>query len=76
MQLERNMGMSDQIFRVSMGLILIYMGPLSDVLTSDTLSAIILAGVGVMIIISSLIGWCPFYHLAGFNTYKSKSDQD
>jgi len=65
------MGIHDQIFRVLMGLMLIYIGPVSDVLTTDTLSAILLSVVGVMIIISSLIGWCPVYHMAGFNTNKS-----
>lgn len=71
MKLKRNMGLHDQVFRTLMGLLLIYIGPFSDVLTSDTLSAVLLSVVGVMIIISSIIGWCPVYHLAGFNTNKS-----
>lgn len=73
--MKRNMGLADQVFRILMGLGLIYIGPLSDVLTNDDMSAILLSIVAVMIIISSLIGWCPFYHLAGFNTYKS-GDKD
>lgn len=72
MNLKRNMGLTDQIFRTLMGLALIYIGPLSDVITSDTLSSVLLSVVGVMIIISSIIGWCPVYHLAGFNTNRSK----
>lgn len=76
MQFKRNMCLPDQVFRILMGLALIYLGPLSDIVTSDTLSSIILSTVGIMIIISSLIGWCPFYHVAGFNTYKSKKNQD
>ena len=68
--MKRNMGFSDQVFRILMGLGLIYIGPVSDVLTSDVMSATLLSVVAVMIIVSSLIGWCPFYHLAGFNTYK------
>jgi len=72
MKFHRNMGLYDQIFRTIMGLGLIYLGPLSDVLTSDTLSESLLAGVGIMIIISSLIGWCPLYHIAGFNSHRRK----
>ena len=76
MNVKRNMGLYDQIFRTLMGLGLIYIGPFSDVLTSDTLSSVLLTVVGVMIIISSFIGWCPVYHMAGFNTNKSKNDED
>ncbi len=72
MKLKRNMGLVDQIFRIFMGLGLIYLGPFSDFLTSDELSSILLSAVGVMIIISSLIGWCPFYHFAGLSSYKDK----
>lgn len=73
--MKRNMGFADQVFRTLMGLALIYLGPLSDVLTNDDMSAILLSIVAVMIIVSSLIGWCPFYHLAGFNTHKP-ADKD
>ena len=76
MKLQRNMSFSDQIFRITMGLALIYIGPFSDILTSDTLSAVLLTIVGVLIIISSLIGWCPFYHMAGFNTYNANENKE
>ena len=72
MNLPRNMSFPDQVFRTIMGVVLIYLGPFSDILTSDPLSSILLSFVGIMIIISSLIGWCPFYHVAGFNTHTKK----
>ena len=72
MKLNRNMGFVDQVFRTIMGLVLIYIGPFSEVLTSDFISGLLLASVGVMVIVSSLIGFCPLYHVAGFNTYKPK----
>lgn len=75
MNLKRNMGLIDQVFRTCMGLSLIYIGPFSDVITSDAMSAILLSVVGVMIIVSSLIGWCPVYHMAGFNTNKSEKSE-
>ncbi len=70
MKLKRNMGLVDQVFRIFMGLGLIYLGPFSDFLTNDTLSSVLLSAVGAMIIISSLIGWCPFYHFAGLSSYR------
>ena len=73
MKLKRNMGILDQIFRTIMGAGLIYIGPISDVLTTDPLSSVLLSIVGGMIIVSSLIGWCPVYHMAGFNTNKSSA---
>ncbi len=74
MKLQRNMGSLDQGFRILMGIALIYIGPFSDIITNDTLSSILLVSVATMIIISSLIGWCPFYYLAGLSSYRAKSD--
>lgn len=68
MNLKRNMGPIDQVFRTIMGAGFIYIGPISDILTTDFLSSVLLSLVGGMIIVSSLIGWCPVYHMAGFNT--------
>ena len=76
MDLQRNMGLADQIFRVLMGIVLVYIGPVSGILTDDTLSSVLLSSVAIIIIISSLIGWCPFYHMAGFNSYNQKKDQN
>lgn len=64
------MGFFDQVFRTVMGAGLVYIGPFSDILTTDTLSSVLLSLVGGMIIVSSLIGWCPVYHMSGFNTNK------
>lgn len=69
-KIKRNMGFPDQVFRTCMGIAFIYFGPLSDVLTSDYMSSLLLAIIGVMTIVSSLFGFCPLYFVAGFNTYK------
>ena len=76
MQLQRNMGFADQVFRTVMGAVLIYMGLFSEQFSNNLLSSILLSSVGVVIIVSSIIGWCPFYHMSGFNTFKSKKDRD
>ena len=59
----------DQIFRCTMGLVLIYFGFGTDMLTSDTLSKVLLTAVGVFTLISGVTGHCSIYNIAGFNTY-------
>lgn len=76
MMLQRNMSLIDMVFRTLMGISLIYFGPFSDLITNDTLSSVLLSTVGIVIIISSLIGWCPFYHFAGISTYRKINDSN
>ena len=73
MKLKRNMGPGDQVFRAAMGIGLIYLGPVSKMLTSDSMSGILLALVGALTVISAASGYCPLYHMAGFCTYKPKN---
>ena len=70
MKLNRNMGSIDQVLRAIMGLVFIYFGPVSDLLITDGLSVVLLALVGILALVSSLTGYCPFYHMAGINTYR------
>ena len=74
MKLKRNMGPVDQILRIVMGVGLIYIGPISKMLTADFMSGILLALVGTLAIISAVSGYCPLYHIAGFCTYKPKDN--
>ena len=60
----------DQILRGIMGLGLIYLGPGSDVLTSDFLSGALLGFVGVFTLFSAVTAHCSIYNIAGFCTYK------
>lgn len=70
MKLKRNMGPADQVLRGSMGLGLIYVGPFSHALTSDFMSGLLLALVGLLTTVSAAFGYCPLYHVAGFCTYR------
>lgn len=70
MKKQRNMNRVDQVFRCIMGLTLIYLGPGTDMLTSDMLSKVLLAAVGAFTLFSGVTGHCSIYHIAGFNTYK------
>lgn len=72
MSKKRNMSTLDRGFRTIMGLSLIYLGVDSDILTSDLLSRLLLAAVGIFTLISGITGYCSIYNLAGFGTYKDK----
>ena len=70
MKLKRNMNTIDQILRGFMGAGLIYLGPGSDILTTDILSSVLLALVGVFTLFSAITAHCSIYNIAGFGTYK------
>ena len=70
MKIFRNMGPIDQVFRSLMGLVLIYFGPVSDLLVEDPLSEILMALIGILTLVSAISGYCPVYHVAGINTYR------
>ncbi len=76
MKLKRNMGPVDQVFRGAMGVGLIYLGPISEILTADFMSGVLLALVGALTVVSAASGYCPLYHIAGFCTYKPKADAE
>ena len=70
MKLKRNMNTIDRLLRSVMGLALIYLGPGSDLITTDFLSGILLAVVGGFTLFSAITAHCSIYNIAGFNTYK------
>ena len=72
MKLKRNMGPVDQVIRAVVGVSLIYLGPVSKMLTSDFMSGMLLALVGALALFSAATGYCPLYHVSGFCTYKPK----
>ena len=74
MKLKRNMGPVDQVIRAVVGVSLIYLGPVSKMLTSDFMSGMLLALVGALALISAATGYCPLYHVSGFCTSTPKDD--
>jgi len=75
MRKKRNMHQLDRIFRSVMGLALIYLGLDGDALTSDVLSRVLLAMVGVFTLSSAISGYCSIYHFSGISTYKENKDE-
>lgn len=67
MQLNQNVGKLDRAVRtlLAMGIALLY---LFDLL-SDTLG-MILTAVAIVLLVTSLLNFCPLYKLIGFNSCK------
>lgn len=76
MKLKRNMGSVDRAIRMLIGVSLLYLGPISNMLTSDYLSGVLLAIVGVIAISSAASGYCLLYQIAGFCTYSPRDSAD
>lgn len=68
----RNVGRLDQILRLGISLILIYLGFVDELLISDPLSSSILGAIGILNAIVALAQHCPVYSLAGINTLKKE----
>lgn len=70
MRMKRNMSGVDRWVRSAMGIALIYLGPFSDLLTSDPMSGALLAALGVLTLAAGVLAYCPLYQIAGFCTYR------
>ena len=66
----RNVGSIDRIFRIVVGLVLLAMTPLIGGMIHYPLGAPIgnLAWIGLVPLLTALLGWCPLYSLIGLNT--------
>ena len=63
--MKANMGTLDRTIRAIVGVVLIALWPLA--LLQGT-AAIIALVVGVVLLLTALLGWCPPYSLLGINT--------
>ena len=68
MKLERNVGRLDQLLRIGIGAVLIYISLIDTSLIEDPLSSGILAFIGIGNLVVGLIRICPLYPLVGINT--------
>ena len=69
--MKPNMGTIDRVIRAIVGIALIASWPLG--LLEGTL-AIVLPVVGVVLLITAMLRWCPPYMLLGINTGAPKED--
>ncbi|MCP4335997.1 MAG: DUF2892 domain-containing protein [Gammaproteobacteria bacterium] len=69
--MKANMGTVDRVIRAIVGIALIASWPLD--LLEGTL-AIVLPVVGVVMLVTAMLRWCPPYMLLGINTGAPKED--
>ncbi len=71
---KRNEGALDRILRVALGIVLLPAGLWLGALQLSVLG-LVLAGLGVIGLVTGLTGVCPTYNLFGFSTLETKQDQ-
>lgn len=68
MKFSVNMGMIDRLFRTVIGIVLVYIGFINEGLIASEILKFILGAIGLINIVSSVAGICPFYAFANINT--------
>ena len=71
-KLKKNMGTIDRGMRFLTGGTLLTIGPLTDLIPTDTFSNVILTCMAFVAISSALVSYCVLYQLTGFDTCKNK----
>jgi uncharacterized membrane protein HdeD (DUF308 family) len=69
--MEKNEGTTDRVVRVILGIILLYVGAIYMGL-SGILSYIVVI-VGLLLLVTGLIGFCYLYSVFGMNTCKPRT---
>jgi hypothetical protein len=70
MKIKKNVGGVDQVLRIIVGSILLSLVSLAFVGPQTTWAY--LGFIGLIPLITGIIGYCPTYELVGINTYKNK----
>ena len=70
--MKKNIGRLDQILRIGISMVLIYLGFIDKEVISDALSANIIGTIGVLNLIVATVRFCPLYIVAGINTCQKK----
>ena len=65
---KRNMSTLDRVIRTLIGSTLIIVGPVTGMLTADTLSVVLLGGLGALAIMSAIFSYCFLYEVSGIST--------
>jgi len=68
MKIKKNLSGLDQLLRLGLGVVCIYLGFIDNRLIESEVLALLVGVFGIINIVFSLIGACPIYWLAGINT--------
>ena len=71
-KIKTNMGVIDRTMRFIAGGTLLLIGPLTNLVPTDTFSNVILIGMAMIAISSATLSYCVLYDLTGFDTRASK----
>lgn len=71
---RRNMNKYDRGFRAVVGSALLILGPVTEYITTDDLSGIIMGVLGSTALISAFFSYCILYEVTGFDTTKRSDD--
>lgn len=72
LKIKTNMGVIDRAIRFTIGGTLLLVGPLTDLISTDTFSNVLLSCMAVISISSAVLSYCALYDLTGFNTCARK----
>lgn len=70
MQISRNMHPFDQVLRILLGLIMVYIGFVNQSLLDDSFFNMLLGGFGLLNLCSGFASFCPVYWMAGISSFK------
>jgi len=70
--MKTNVGRLDQILRMGISLIMIYIGFIDKEFLNDQLSSNIIGSFGVLFLIVAAVRYCPLYVITGINTCQRK----
>ena len=71
-KLKSNMGTMDRVARTMVGSTLLAVGPLTNLLPTDTMSNIILSSLATVALLSAAFSYCVLYEVTGFDTCGKK----
>jgi Inner membrane protein YgaP-like, transmembrane domain len=67
---EKNVGMIDRVIRIILGIILLYLFAVNMVAAPWSYLVIL---IGLILLITGIIGTCPLYSMIGMNTLGKKA---
>ncbi len=70
--MKTNVGRLDQILRIGISLILIYIGFIDEEIIYDSLSSNIIGTIGILNMVVAVARSCPLYTVAGISTCHTK----
>ncbi len=74
MKFKRNMHRLDQLFRIALGVVLVYVGFINTGLINLDVINWILGLFGIVNIVVAVTRHCPVYSLADISTYKDSKE--